>query len=211
MAAVDSVSNSNSNTSEATSTKYKRYKKIVRESDEDVESFQTKFEDFRKVVRKLHNYSSNDTTNDKLKDYLTDLADTYNSMVKDKDNITDKSLLKQLDKLDTLFDDNSKALKKLGLKMTDGKLEFDDEKFDDDADSEQKTINSLFTGTNSFIGQAFLLMRKIDKSASDAQYVLTERYYTEKVDEAGTSTATASNNTTPTSTYSTSLYFDTYA
>jgi ribosomal protein S17E len=163
---------------------YKRYRKLVREADEDVEKFQEKFEDFRKIVRKLHNYSSSDTTNEKLKGYLTDFADTYNSMVKNKDSITDKSLLKQLDNLDALIDDNSKALKKLGLKMSDGKLEFDDEKFDDEADSEQKTINSLFTGTDSFIGQAFLLMRKIDKSAADAQYVVTERYYNKKVDSS---------------------------
>jgi hypothetical protein len=175
---------------------YKRYRKLVREADEDVEKFQDKFDDFRKTVRKLHNYSSNDTTNEKLKDYLTDFTDTYNSMVKNKDSITDKSLLKQLDNLDSLIDDNAKALKKLGLKKNDdGELEFDDEKFDDDADSEQKTINSLFTGTDSFIGQAFLLMRKIDKSASDAQYIITERYYNKKVDSSETTTTTNSIST----------------
>lgn len=150
----------------------KSYTKRVREADEDVEDFQEKFEDFRKVVRNLHNYSSTSITDDKLKTYLTKLTDTYNSMVKNKDSITDSSLQKQLDKLDTLIDDNAKSLKKLGLKKTDGKLEFDEDTFDDDAD--KKTINKLFTGTDSFIDQAYKLMRKIDKSASDAQYVTTE-------------------------------------
>jgi ABC-type transporter Mla subunit MlaD len=176
---------------------YSRYRKLVRVADEDVEDFQKKFDEFRKTVRKLHNYSSSNTTNDKLKKYIEDFADTYNSMVKDKGNITDKSLLKQLDKLDTLIDDNSKDLKKIGLKKTDGKLEFDDEKFDDDADSELKTIKSLFMGTDSFIGQAFLLMRKIDKSASDAQYIITERYYRKKVDSTDSNTTT--NNTSSSS------------
>jgi esterase/lipase superfamily enzyme len=189
--AVDAVSSTTT-----TQYTYKKYKKLVREADEDVEAFQKKFEEFRKTVRKLHNYSSSDTTNEKLKDYLTDFTDTYNSMIEDKDKITDKSLLKQLDKLETLFDDNSTALKKLGLKKNDdGELEFDDEKFDDEADSEQKTINSLFTGTDSFIGQAFLLMRKIDKSASNAQYVMKERYYyTTNVDSTNTTTTTSSNS-----------------
>jgi ribosomal protein S17E len=189
MSATEAISNSSSS-----------YIKYVREEDENVESFQSKFEDFRKVIRNLHNYSSNDTTNDKLKTYLTKLTDTYNSMAKKKDGITDKSLLKQLDSLDSLFEDNAKALKKLGLKMSDGKLEFDDDKFDDDADSEQKTINSLFTGTNSFIDQIYKLMRKIDKSASEAQYVLTpRRYYVPKEQTDSTNSDSAS------------LHFDTYA
>jgi hypothetical protein len=167
------------------------YIKKVRESDDDVESFQEKFQDFRKAVRNLHNYSSADTTNDKLKKYLTKLTDTYNSMVKNKDSLTDSSLQKHLDKLDSLIDDNAKSLKKLGLNKTDGKLEFDEDTFDDDAD--QKTIDKLFTGTDSFIDQAYKLMRKIDKSANDAQYVTNEyhlsqgvKYSNEEIEQAKT-------------------------
>jgi hypothetical protein len=148
------------------------YTKLLRVADDDVGEFQEKFEDFRKIVRRLNNYSSNDTTDDKLKDYLSDFADTYNSMKEKREDITDSSLKKQLDKLDTLIDDNEKSLKKLGLKKNDdGELEFDEDTFDDDAD--QKTINKLFTGTDSFIDQARKLMRKIDYSANDAHIVST--------------------------------------
>jgi hypothetical protein len=155
------------------------YKKNVREEDDAVEKMQEKLESLKKAVRNLHNYSSSDTTNDKLKNYLTELADTYNSMVDKKDSLTNSTLKKQLDKLDTLIDDNAKNLKKLGLKKTDGKLEFDEDAFDDNAD--QKTINKLFTGTDSFIDKTFKLMRKIDKSASDAQFVTTEKHFYEGV------------------------------
>jgi hypothetical protein len=152
------------------------YKKNVVESDDDVESFQTKFSDFRKIVRRLSNYNSNDTTEDKLKDYLSDLADTYNSMSKKKENITDSNLKKYLDKLDTLIDDNAKSLKKLGLKKNDdGELEFDEDTFDDDYD--QKVADKLFTGTDSFIDQARKLTRKIDYSASDAEFTTTEKRF----------------------------------
>jgi hypothetical protein len=167
------------------------YTKNVRESDDNVEDFQEKFEEFRKAVRSLSNYSSNASYDEKLKKQLTNLTDTYNSMVKNKDSLTDSSLQKQLDKLDTLIDDNAKNLKKLGIKKTDGKLEFDEDTFDDDAD--QKTINKLFTGTDSFINQASRLMRNIDKSADDARYVTTEqhlvhgvKYSKEDIEQANT-------------------------
>jgi hypothetical protein len=152
------------------------YTKNVREADDDVESFQSKFSEFRKIVRRLNNYNSNDTTEDKLKDYLSDLADTYNSMSKKAENITDSSLKKYLNKLDTLIDDNAKSLKKLGLKKNDdGELEFDEDTFDDDFD--QKVADKLFTGTDSFIDQARKLMRNIDYSASDAEFVTTEKRF----------------------------------
>jgi hypothetical protein len=152
------------------------YKKNVRESDDDVEAFQSEFSDFRKIVRRLNNYNSNDTTEDKLKDYLSDLADTYNSMSKKAENITDSTLKKYLNKLDTLIDDNAKSLKKLGLKKNDdGELEFDEDTFDDDFD--QKVADKLFTGTDSFIDQARKLMRNIDYSASDAEFVTNEKRF----------------------------------
>jgi hypothetical protein len=155
--------------------KYTRsYTKQVREADEDVEDFQDNLVGFKKIVRKLHNYSSTNTTDDKVKSYLSDLADTYNTLVKNKDSITNSSLQKQLDKLDTLIDDNAKSLKKLGLKKTDGKLEFDEDTFDDDANT--KTIKKLFEGTDSFGDQLFKITRDIDSSSSDAQYVTSERH-----------------------------------
>jgi hypothetical protein len=96
-------------------------------------------------------------------------------MSEKEENITDSNLKKYLDKLDTLIDDNAKSLKKLGLKKNDdGELEFDEDTFDDDYD--QKIVNKLFTGTDSFIDQARKLMRNIDYSASDAQIVKTERH-----------------------------------
>jgi hypothetical protein len=97
-------------------------------------------------------------------------------MSKKKENITDSTLKKYLDKLDTLIDDNAKSLKKLGLKKNDdGELEFDEDTFDDDYD--QKVADKLFTGTDSFIDQARKLTRKIDYSASDAEFTTTEKRF----------------------------------
>jgi hypothetical protein len=97
-------------------------------------------------------------------------------MSKKAENITDSSLKKYLNKLDTLIDDNAKSLKKLGLKKNDdGELEFDEDTFDDDFD--QKVADKLFTGTDSFIDQARKLMRNIDYSASDAEFVTTEKRF----------------------------------
>jgi hypothetical protein len=97
-------------------------------------------------------------------------------MSKKAENITDSSLKKYLNKLDTLIDDNAKSLKKLGLKKNDdGELEFDEDTFDDDFD--QKVADKLFTGTGSFIDQARKLMRNIDYSASDAEFVTTEKRF----------------------------------
>lgn len=155
--------------------KYTRaYTKQVREADDDVEDFQGELESFKKIVRKIHNYSSTNTTDDKLKTYLSDLKDKYNSLVKNKDSLTNSTLQKKLDKLDALIDDNAKALKKLGLKKTDGKLEFDEDTFDDDDNDKKSTIKKLFEGTDSFGDQLYKITRDINKSAAAAQYVTTE-------------------------------------
>jgi hypothetical protein len=169
------------NTIQNNGNKYKTgsYIKQVREADDDVEDFQDNLVEFKKIVRRIHNYNSNDTTQDKVKSYLSDLADTYNTLVSNKDKLTNSSLQKQLDKLDTLIDDNAKSLKKLGLKKSDGKLEFDEDTFDDDAD--KKTIKKLFEGTDSFGDQLFKITRDIDSSASDAQYVTSEKRFVQGV------------------------------
>jgi hypothetical protein len=59
-------------------------------------------------------------------------------------------------------------------KNDDGELEFDEDTFDDDADT--KTIKKLFEGTDSFGDQLFKITRDIDSSASDAQYITSERH-----------------------------------
>lgn len=149
------------------------YKKRVREADTDVEGFQKEIEEFRKDVRSLKNYSSGVTTKSKLQKQLNKLVKSYNSMQKAAGNVTDDEVKEQMTKLENLFADNEKDLKKIGLKKSsDGKLSFDEEVFED---AEDKDIDKLFAGKDSFINVANKMMRKVEKSADEAQYDMVER------------------------------------
>ena len=149
------------------------YKKRVREADTDVEVLQKDIEDFRKNVRSLKNYSSGVTTKSKLEKQLNKLVKSYNSMKKTAGNVTDDEVKEQMTKLENLFTDNEKNLKKIGIKKaSDGKLSFDEEVF---KDVEDKDIDKLFLGKDSFIDMANKIMRKVEKSADEAQYDMVER------------------------------------
>lgn len=149
------------------------YKKRVREADTDVEGLQKEIEDFRKNVRSLRTYSSGVTTKSKLEKHLNKLVKSYNSMKKAAVNVTDDEVKEQMSKLENLFTDNEKNLKKIGIKKaSDGKLSFDKEVFED---AEDKDIDKLFLGKDSFIDMANKIMRKVEKSADEAQYDMVER------------------------------------
>lgn len=149
------------------------YNKRVREADTDVEDLQKEIEDFRKNIRSLKNYSSGVTTKSKLEKQLNKLVKSYNSMQKAAGNVTDDKVKEQMTKLEDLISDNEKNLKKIGLKKSsDGKFSFDEEAFED---AEDKDIDKLFSGKDSFIDLANKIMRKVEKSADEAQYDMVER------------------------------------
>lgn len=148
------------------------YKKMVREADTDVEDLQKNVEEFRKYVKGLKSYSSEVTTKSNLEKQLKGLIKSYNSMEKSSESVTDKDVKKQLSKLEELFSENEKDLKKIGIKKTNGDYEFDSEIFEE---ADDKIIKSLLVGKDSFIRQADKIMRKVEKSADDAEYNNVER------------------------------------
>lgn len=150
------------------------YKKKVRESNTDVETLQEDIIKIKKTVKNLGKYSEGVTPKTKLEKQLKSLVETYNSMDKDAGKISNDELAKQMDKFEKLFSENEKNLKKIGLKKSDGKLEFDSEAFED---AEDKYINKLFTGKDSFVKQADKLIRKIEECADNSQYSLVERSF----------------------------------
>lgn len=85
--------------------------------------------------------------------------------------VTDKDVQKQISKLEKLFSENEKSLKKIGVEKVNGKYVLDSKTFADAAD---KTINALFEGHDSFIYKIDKIMRKVDETASDAQYSVNE-------------------------------------
>lgn len=152
------------------------YKKRVREANTGVETLQEDIADFRKCIRNLKNYSSGVTPKSKVERQLKDFVKSYNSMKKNSADVTDEKLSKQLSKLENLFSEHEKDLKKIGLKQSDGKLEFDTDVFEEDEDKVvDKVIGKLFSGKDSFIRQADKIMRGVESSADDAEYSMVER------------------------------------
>lgn len=147
------------------------FTKKVTEADASVEKLQEKAESFKKSVKRLKRYSAGGISRDLLESQVEDLVKAYNDMKNSADKVTDKNVQKQLSKLEKLFSDNEKDLKKIGVEKTGSKYTFDTKTFGDAAD---KTINTLFTGHDSFIGKIDKIMRKVDETASEAQYDTSE-------------------------------------
>ena len=143
---------------------YNSYKKQVKETNESVEEFQNKLEKFRKDVADLKKYSPGITNKSKLEKELSDFVKSYNNMEKSAENITDKNVRKQLSKLRSLFSENEKDLRKIGIKKTNGKLTFDEDEFDD---ADTKVIDRLFYGKGCFIQQANKIIQKTEDKAED--------------------------------------------
>lgn len=154
------------------------YKKKVNESNSDVETLQENIAKLKKNVKKLEKYSEDTTPKTRLKSHLESLVNTYNTYKKNAGKISDDETKEQIEKLEKLFADNEKALKKVGLKKSDKKLELDSDIFDE---ADQKTINKLFTGRNSFAKQADKIIRKIEECADKVQNSVKEHTFSSLV------------------------------
>jgi len=147
------------------------YKKKITETNTDVEKFQGKADTFRKKVKALNRYTSGGISKELLATQAEELVKSYNDMTKDSGKVTDKEIQKQLTKLEKLFSDNEKGLKKIGIEKVNGQYTFDSDTFEDAPD---KYIDAIFVGHDSFIGQADKILRKIDETTEDALYNVTE-------------------------------------
>ncbi len=145
--------------------------KRVTEADTNVEKLQDKAGSFRKSVKKLKRYTSKGISRDMLSDQVEDFVKSYNTMKNSSEAVTDKDVQKQLSKLEELFSDNQKNLKKIGIENVNGQYTFDSKTFSEAAD---KTIDALLIGHDSLIGKADQIMRKVEESAEDAQYLTSE-------------------------------------
>ncbi|MBD5469697.1 MAG: hypothetical protein HDR19_00870 [Lachnospiraceae bacterium] len=139
-----------------------------------METLQENIAKLKKDVKKLGKYSEGGTTKTRLKSHLESLVKTYNTYKKNAGKISDDETKEQIEKLEKLFADNEKALKKVGLKKSDKKLELDSDIFDE---ADQKTINKLFTGRNSFAKQADKIIRKIEECADKVQNSVKEHTF----------------------------------
>lgn len=94
-----------------------RVKKVT-ETDESIEKLQDKSEAFQKKLQKLKRYTSGGISKDMLEKQLTDFLKSYNDMKESSESVTNKDVQKQITKLEKLFSDNDKALKRLALKIS---------------------------------------------------------------------------------------------
>lgn len=171
------------------------YRKKVHESNKDVEALQIDVAGLKKTVKDLGKSSKGLSLNsglENLKIYykktaveskgqssktrlgkqLQTLVKTYNSLNNNAEKVSDEELEKQLGKLEKLFDKNEKDLKKIGLKKKDGKYVFDSDAFEN---ADNKVINRLLEGKDSFVKQTEKIMRKIETRLEDLQYSIVER------------------------------------
>ena len=151
------------------------YVKNITEVDENVGKLQDNMSTFKKNVKWLKKYKSGATSKTRLEKELTSLIKSYNGMDKNVDSITDKDIQKQMSKLEELFSENEKNFKKIGIEKTNGKYVLDSTKFED---ADEKALDALFSGNDSFINKVDKILRKVESSADDAHYNKVERKMT---------------------------------
>ena len=152
------------------------YRKNVREANLDVQNFQKEIESFRKSVRKLKNFDSDTVTSNKLEKYLKNFTESYNKLRDSGEEITDKELSKTLSDVDEFLKENKKSLKKLGLKESNGKWEFDEKVLEETKESD---LNKIFEGKDSLFKKLDKLMRTMEEKAEEEEFQLVSRkFYT---------------------------------
>lgn len=140
--------------------------KTVLTADSNVENMQDDITTLRKKIRSLKSYHNNTYVETKLSKQLESFKDAYNELKEKYDSVSDnEKLSKELNKLENLISDNMKSLKKVGIKYNDkGYLTYDSEKLEDVEDS---TLETLFSGNDSFISKANKIVGKIEAAAND--------------------------------------------
>lgn len=162
--------------------------KKVTEVNENVESLQGNMTTFKKSMKWLKKYKSGESSKKRLEKELESLLKSYNEMNKNGESITDKEIQKQMSKLEKLFAENEKGLKKIGIDKANGKYVLSSDRLEK---AEEKDINALFSGQDSFISEVDKILRKAEDSAEDAHYSKAERKVTNitNYDEASVSLA----------------------
>lgn len=149
--------------------------KKVTEVNEDVEKLQDSMSSFKRSVKWLKKYSSGESSKTRLEKELKSLLKAYNEMDQNADSVTDKDVKKQLEKLEKLFTDNSRALKKIGIDKKNGKYTLNSKTLED---ADGKDLNALFAGHDSFMSNVDRVLRKVEDSADDAHYSRVNRKIT---------------------------------
>ena len=168
------------------------YSKRVREADTNVQNLQEQLITFRKNIRNLRNYDSDSYNRDQIERQITSFVKSYNDLKSASDKADNSNIKKQMDKLEETLSDHEKSLIKLGIKVSDKKLKFDTDTFDDVSDKDAKKIfQTLFEGSDSFISKVYKIGRDLEKSANTEEYQMnlrsfhtTTRYSNAEIDVA---------------------------
>lgn len=168
------------------------YSKRVREADTNVQNLQEQLITFRKNIRNLRNYDSDSYNRDQIERQITSFVKSYNDLKSASDKADNSNIKKQMNKLEETLSDHEKSLKKLGIKVSDKKLKFDTDTFDDVSDKDAKKIfQTLFEGSDSFISKVYKIGRDLEKSANTEEYQMnlrsfhtTTRYSNAEIDVA---------------------------
>lgn len=153
---------------------YKQSKRVLQENS-DIQHLREDITDLRKKMRKLGNYDKELTGQAKLERQISKFAKSYNELkAQYSDTECDKSIKKEMDKLDKIIAEHEKELDKIGIKKKNEKLIFDSDKLEK---ANKKDIDTLFVGTDCFMNKAMKEMRKIDKIAQEKEYSHVIRKY----------------------------------
>lgn len=172
------------------------YSKRVREADTNVQNLQEQLITFRKNIRNLRNYDSDSYNRDQIERQITSFVKSYNDLKSASDKADNSNIKKQMDKLEETLSDHEKSLKKLGIKVSDKKLKFDTDTFDDISDKDAKKIfQTLFEGSDSFISKVYKIGRDLEKSANTEEYQMNLRSFhtTTRYSDAEIDVATMAN------------------
>lgn len=135
--------------------------------------------DFRKAVRKLKNADYGTGLRSDIKKAVKQLVKSYNEFQESKGD-NSREYGKTVSDMEKLFLDYSGELSKVGVSMTDGKLKFDSDKFDD---AENDDLKKLFASDSTFMNETDKLLKRSNRMIQNQQFstVKEDVYVSNKV------------------------------
>lgn len=180
-------SNNNGKTSYYTGIRNESRVKV----NEEVESSLSMNADFRKALRGLRGCDYSSGLKSDIKKYAKNFVDTYNEFIENEGNGT-RQYERKLKELTSVLEDYSSELSKAGITLTDGRLKFDSDIFDNADISDLKAVFSPDSEFTDRADRKLTSLQKMIKSETHST-VKEDKYIFNQINSSNISIADNTN------------------
>lgn len=142
------------------------YSKTTQKENKSVQSSISTNSDFRKALNKLKNADYDSGMRSDIKKSVKALVESYNDLA-DSQGDGSKRYSSKVSSLKSLFSEYSDKLNKVGITLSNGKMTFDEDKFDD---AENDDLKEVFSGDSDLVKEASKILRSTNNMIKNKVY-----------------------------------------